>query len=88
MLQRRQRLGHGVWPDLAKNRLQQLDAGRKRIPIGVYGIGTTKARQVSRIVTALRRRDGGGFIVRRPFPSEALRNADPFLLFDEMGPIE
>src|SRR5205807_362261 len=33
-------------------------------------------------------REGGGFIVRRPFPSEGLRHADPFLLLDEMGPVD
>jgi hypothetical protein len=49
---------------------------------------STKMRQVSRIVTAHRQREGGGFIVRRPFPSEGLRHADPFLLLDEMGPID
>jgi hypothetical protein len=49
---------------------------------------STKARQVSRIVTAQRQREGGGFIVRRPFPSEGLSHADPFLLLDEMGPVE
>jgi quercetin 2,3-dioxygenase len=46
------------------------------------------ARQVAKIVTAHRQREGGGFIVRRPFPSEGLRHADPFLLLDEMGPVE
>lgn len=45
------------------------------------------ARQVARIVTAHRQREGGGFIVRRPFPSAGLRHADPFLLLDEMGPV-
>jgi quercetin 2,3-dioxygenase len=45
-------------------------------------------RQVAKIVTAHRQREGGGFIVRRPFPSEALRHADPFLLLDEMGPVD
>jgi hypothetical protein len=51
-------------------------------------IESTKTRQVSAIVTAQRQREGGGFIVRRPFPSEGLRHADPFLLLDEMGPVE
>jgi quercetin 2,3-dioxygenase len=46
------------------------------------------ARQVTKIVTAHRQREGGGFIVRRPFPSASLRHADPFLLLDEMGPVE
>jgi redox-sensitive bicupin YhaK (pirin superfamily) len=47
-----------------------------------------KAREVAQIVTAHRQREGGGFIVRRPFPSAGLRQADPFLLLDEMGPVE
>jgi quercetin 2,3-dioxygenase len=50
--------------------------------------GTDYARQVAKIVTAHRQREGGGFIVRRPFPSGELRHADPFLLLDEMGPVE
>jgi quercetin 2,3-dioxygenase len=50
--------------------------------------GTDTARQVAKIVTAHRQREGGGFIVRRPFPSGGLRHADPFLLLDEMGPVE
>jgi redox-sensitive bicupin YhaK (pirin superfamily) len=49
---------------------------------------TGNARQVANIVTAHRQREGGGFIVRRPFPSAGLRHADPFLLLDEMGPVE
>jgi quercetin 2,3-dioxygenase len=50
--------------------------------------GTDNGRQVAKIVTAHRQREGGGFIVRRPFPSGGLRHADPFLLLDEMGPVE
>jgi quercetin 2,3-dioxygenase len=50
--------------------------------------GTDNARQVAKIVTAHRQREGGGFIVRRPFPSGGLRHADPFLLLDEIGPVE
>ena len=49
---------------------------------------TGNARQVAKIVTAHRQREGGGFIVRRPFPSAGLRHADPFLLLDEMGPAD
>jgi redox-sensitive bicupin YhaK (pirin superfamily) len=49
---------------------------------------TDNARQVAKIVTAHRQREGGGFIVRRPFPSAGFRHADPFLLLDEMGPVE
>ena len=41
-----------------------------------------------RIVPAGRHEEGGGFIVRRPFPVENLSHVDPFLLIDEMGPVE
>lgn len=37
-------------------------------------------------ITANRQREGGGFMVRRPFPSTELSYLDPFLLIDEMGP--
>jgi len=46
------------------------------------------ARQATRIVTAHRQREGGGFIVRRPVPTLGLDMVDPFLLLDEMGPID
>ena len=45
-------------------------------------------REVSRIVTAHRQEEGAGFIVRRPLPSMSLTVADPFLLIDELGPID
>jgi redox-sensitive bicupin YhaK (pirin superfamily) len=45
-------------------------------------------RPVSRVITAHRQREGGGFIVRRPVPTLGLDMVDPFLLIDEMGPIE
>ncbi len=45
-------------------------------------------REVSRVVTAHKQREGGGFIVRRPFPSYGLSQVDPFLLIDEMGPVD
>ncbi|MET0795663.1 MAG: pirin family protein, partial [Polyangiaceae bacterium] len=48
----------------------------------------SKVREVSRVVTAHRQEEGAGFIVRRPMPSMSLSVADPFLLIDEMGPIE
>jgi len=44
------------------------------------------ARNVTRVVTAHRQSEGGGFIVRRPFPTHGLPLVDPFLLLDEMGP--
>ena len=45
-------------------------------------------RTVARIVTAHSQLEGGGFVVRRPFPSGGLPLVDPFLLLDEMGPAD
>jgi redox-sensitive bicupin YhaK (pirin superfamily) len=45
-------------------------------------------REVERIVGAHKQREGGGFIVRRPFPSSSMDHVDPFLLIDEMGPAD
>jgi len=47
-----------------------------------------QVREVSRVVTAHRQEEGAGFIVRRPMPSVSLSVADPFLLIDEMGPVD
>jgi hypothetical protein len=45
-------------------------------------------RPVARIVTSHRQAEGGGFIVRRPLPTQGLELVDPFLLVDELGPID
>jgi redox-sensitive bicupin YhaK (pirin superfamily) len=45
-------------------------------------------RETQRIVTAHRQREGAGFIVRRPVPTQGLDTVDPFLLLDEMGPVD
>jgi redox-sensitive bicupin YhaK (pirin superfamily) len=45
-------------------------------------------RQVERVIRAHRQLEGGGFVVRRPFPTAGLDLVDPFLLLDEMGPAE
>ncbi len=45
-------------------------------------------RPVARVITAHRQTEGGGFVVRRPFPTAGLDQLDPFLLLDEMGPVE
>ena len=49
---------------------------------------STGVREVEKVVTAHKQREGGGFIVRRPFPGLGLSAVDPFLLLDEMGPVE
>ncbi len=46
------------------------------------------ARRIRQIVTAHSQREGAGFIVRRPLPTAGLELLDPFLLIDEMGPVE
>jgi quercetin 2,3-dioxygenase len=43
-------------------------------------------RPVSRVVPGVVTLEGGGFQVRRPFPTHGLDAIDPFLLLDEMGP--
>jgi hypothetical protein len=45
-------------------------------------------RKVARVVEAHRQLEGGGFVVRRPFPTRGLDLVDPFLLLDEMGPAD
>lgn len=44
--------------------------------------------RVVRLIEAQRAVEGDGFVVRRPFPTTALSYLDPFLLFDQMGPME
>jgi redox-sensitive bicupin YhaK (pirin superfamily) len=46
------------------------------------------SRSVDRILQSHRQLEGAGFIVRRPFPAPGLPQVDPFLLLDEMGPID
>src|ERR1044072_7956122 len=49
---------------------------------------TTKNRSVAGIVNSIEPLEGGGFLVRRPFPKPAFSEFDPFLLLDEMGPMD
>lgn len=45
-------------------------------------------RPVQRVVPTLRTLEGAGFVVRRPFPTGALADVDPFLLLDHLGPFD
>jgi len=45
-------------------------------------------RSVTRVIDTVRVLEGGGFPVRRPFPTATLDHVDPFLLLDHFGPIE
>ena len=49
---------------------------------------TLAVRPVERIFTAPRASDGDGVQLRRAFPGGALMDLDPFLLLDQMGPME
>lgn len=45
-------------------------------------------RPVTELITAQRTLEGAGFPVRRPFPTAGAAQVDPFLLLDEMGPVD
>jgi redox-sensitive bicupin YhaK (pirin superfamily) len=49
---------------------------------------TEHVRGVRLVVTAHQQLEGGGFVVRRPFPSQGIPGLDPFLLLDELGPVD
>ncbi len=44
-------------------------------------------RPVVSVVDSVHTLEGGGFPVRRPFPTQALMQVDPFLLLDHLGPV-
>lgn len=44
-------------------------------------------RRVDQFAAARQQREGGGFLVRRPIGGR-IRNCDPFLMLDHMGPVE
>ena len=48
----------------------------------------TELRSVSGIFDGFPTYEGEGFLVHRPFPSRVLSDFDPFLLLDEMGPMD
>lgn len=51
-------------------------------------INTGEIRSVEGVVNSIETLEGGGFLVRRPFPKASFSDFDPFLLLDEMGPME
>ena len=48
----------------------------------------SKGRTVAGVVNSIETLEGGGFLVRRPFPTPAFSEFDPVLLLDEMGPMD
>ena len=49
---------------------------------------TSGTRTVAGVVNSIETFEGAGFLVRRPFPQASFSDFDPFLLLDEMGPME
>src|SRR5512132_68135 len=49
---------------------------------------TAGGRTVAGIVSSIETLEGAGFLVRRPFPTASFSDFDPFLLLDEMGPMD
>jgi quercetin 2,3-dioxygenase len=47
-----------------------------------------KGRTLTGIMNSIETLEGGGFLVRRPFPKASFSEFDPFLLLDEMGPMD
>jgi hypothetical protein len=46
------------------------------------------ARSLQRVIPAVAGHEGAGFLVHRPLPTRSVDQIDPFLLLDEMGPME
>jgi Pirin-related protein len=63
--------------------MSMVSEGLKNAKTGAEG-----TRTVAGIVNSIETLEGGGFLVRRPFPKAAFSDFDPFLLLDEMGPME
>ena len=55
--------------------------------LGENEVDNKKSRLISRVVSAKTTTEGEGFVVHRAFPNNDLREFDPFLLLDEIGPI-
>lgn len=49
---------------------------------------STESRTIRLVTESNETPEGDGFTVHRSFPSESIRNLDPFLLLDEMGPLD
>ena len=48
----------------------------------------TSTRSVRKVIPSVETLEGAGFLVHRPFPTSLLDHFDPFLLLDEMGPMD
>jgi redox-sensitive bicupin YhaK (pirin superfamily) len=50
-------------------------------------VPTQTSRSVAGVINSVETLEGAGFLVRRPFPKSSFSEFDPFLLLDELGPI-
>lgn len=50
-------------------------------------VQTQTLRTVAGIINSVETLEGEGFLVRRPFPKSSFSQFDPFLLLDELGPV-
>ncbi|XGV97965.1 MAG: pirin family protein [Leptolyngbya sp. BL-A-14] len=51
-------------------------------------VQTGMLRTVAGIINSVETLEGAGFLVRRPFPKSSFSEFDPFLLLDELGPVD
>jgi quercetin 2,3-dioxygenase len=49
---------------------------------------TQFGRTVAGTISSVETMEGAGFVVRRPFPKSSFSEFDPFLLLDELGPVD
>lgn len=49
---------------------------------------TTTIRTVAGVINSVETMEGEGMLVRRPFPKSTFSHFDPFLLLDELGPVD
>jgi redox-sensitive bicupin YhaK (pirin superfamily) len=50
-------------------------------------VPTQTSRTVAGVINSVETLEGAGFLLRRPFPKSSFSEFDPFLLLDELGPI-
>ncbi|MDF0555933.1 pirin family protein [Kamptonema sp. UHCC 0994] len=50
-------------------------------------VQTQTLRTIAGIINSVETLEGEGFLVRRPFPKSSFSQFDPFLLLDELGPV-
>lgn len=51
-------------------------------------VQTDTLRTTAGIINSVETLEGAGFLVRRPFPKSSFSGFDPFLLLDELGPVD